>query len=319
VTQQIINVGAAPNDGTGDPARTAFTKCNANFSELYGAALAAGGGVPQEGRLAYVGPTVLRFAPANGNKIKINATVMTIPNAGIVGLGNTGVRVNNVPGSSLAADTTYWVFAENVAGTVTGHFWTVAGGLASPHHRPSQTAGNEGVETWYNGTELAQFTLIGICRTNASSQFQDSTAVRGVLSWFNRRIRIAQGQFSIDRYTTSTVFVEINPEIAIGFLMWGESATLITSSGASFNSGVGSGFGAIFVDGVQLAGITYATSAGAGYGAPLAIAAALGGLDAAVEGYHSATLYGKTFSGTQTYVGVGGSTAACTLLGSILG
>ena len=35
MTQQIINVGAAPNDGQGDPIRTAFEKCNNNFSELY--------------------------------------------------------------------------------------------------------------------------------------------------------------------------------------------------------------------------------------------------------------------------------------------
>lgn len=35
MAQQTINVGAAANDGTGDPLRTAFTKCNANFTELY--------------------------------------------------------------------------------------------------------------------------------------------------------------------------------------------------------------------------------------------------------------------------------------------
>lgn len=35
MAQQVINVGAAPNDGTGDPLRTAMTKANANFSELY--------------------------------------------------------------------------------------------------------------------------------------------------------------------------------------------------------------------------------------------------------------------------------------------
>jgi hypothetical protein len=35
MTQQIINVGATPNDGAGDPIRTAFTKCNNNFSQLY--------------------------------------------------------------------------------------------------------------------------------------------------------------------------------------------------------------------------------------------------------------------------------------------
>lgn len=35
MTQLVINVGAAPNDGLGDPIRTAYQKCNTNFSELY--------------------------------------------------------------------------------------------------------------------------------------------------------------------------------------------------------------------------------------------------------------------------------------------
>jgi len=32
---QVINVGSAPNDGLGDPIRTAYQKCNSNFAELY--------------------------------------------------------------------------------------------------------------------------------------------------------------------------------------------------------------------------------------------------------------------------------------------
>jgi len=35
MTQEIINVGAAPNDGEGDPLRTAFEKVNNNFTQLY--------------------------------------------------------------------------------------------------------------------------------------------------------------------------------------------------------------------------------------------------------------------------------------------
>src|ERR1700691_3785089 len=35
MVQQVINLGAVPNDGTGDPLRTGGTKINANFSELY--------------------------------------------------------------------------------------------------------------------------------------------------------------------------------------------------------------------------------------------------------------------------------------------
>lgn len=35
MAREIINVGSAPNDGTGDPIRNAYIKCNNNFAELY--------------------------------------------------------------------------------------------------------------------------------------------------------------------------------------------------------------------------------------------------------------------------------------------
>lgn len=38
MSQEIINVGALPNDGTGDPLRTAFTKINNNFTNLFSTA-----------------------------------------------------------------------------------------------------------------------------------------------------------------------------------------------------------------------------------------------------------------------------------------
>ena len=35
MTQQTIGIGTGPNTGTGDPLRTAFTKVNENFTEVY--------------------------------------------------------------------------------------------------------------------------------------------------------------------------------------------------------------------------------------------------------------------------------------------
>jgi hypothetical protein len=35
MTRQVIGVGTIANDGTGDPLRTAWTKANSNFTELY--------------------------------------------------------------------------------------------------------------------------------------------------------------------------------------------------------------------------------------------------------------------------------------------
>lgn len=34
-SQEIINIGTLPNDGTGDPLRTAYAKINNNFSNLF--------------------------------------------------------------------------------------------------------------------------------------------------------------------------------------------------------------------------------------------------------------------------------------------
>lgn len=35
MAREVINVGSVPNDGSGDPIRTAYQKCNSNFGELY--------------------------------------------------------------------------------------------------------------------------------------------------------------------------------------------------------------------------------------------------------------------------------------------
>lgn len=37
MTQQVINIGDVPGDGSGDPLRVAFNKINENFTELYAA------------------------------------------------------------------------------------------------------------------------------------------------------------------------------------------------------------------------------------------------------------------------------------------
>lgn len=37
MAKQVIGIGTSANDGTGDPLRTSFNKCNENFTELYDA------------------------------------------------------------------------------------------------------------------------------------------------------------------------------------------------------------------------------------------------------------------------------------------
>jgi hypothetical protein len=56
MARQTINIGTSPNDGTGDPLRTAFDKTNDNFLEVY----ADGGGV-----ITVTDPTTSTDAPLN--------------------------------------------------------------------------------------------------------------------------------------------------------------------------------------------------------------------------------------------------------------
>ena len=52
MAQQQINLGTVPNDGTGDPLRTAMDKVNDNFTELYGRSPTFSGSVPPEGAVS---------------------------------------------------------------------------------------------------------------------------------------------------------------------------------------------------------------------------------------------------------------------------
>ena len=61
MTKQTITIGAVPNDGTGDPLRTAFTKVNANFTELYAADLVPGP-TGATGPIGVTGPTGFDFS-----------------------------------------------------------------------------------------------------------------------------------------------------------------------------------------------------------------------------------------------------------------
>jgi hypothetical protein len=57
MAKQNINVGSSANKGDGDPLRTAFTKINSNFTELYDA-IGLGDGSVNLGSLEFSGSTI---------------------------------------------------------------------------------------------------------------------------------------------------------------------------------------------------------------------------------------------------------------------
>jgi hypothetical protein len=82
--QEIINVGAAPNDGTGDTLRDSFIKCNDNFTELY-----SGGGL---GTVTSVGLSAPNIFNVSGSPVTTAGTLtftVAVQNANTVWAGPT--------------------------------------------------------------------------------------------------------------------------------------------------------------------------------------------------------------------------------------
>lgn len=110
MAQQTIDIGAAPNDGTGDPIRDAFDKCNDNFTELYAGLT---------GLLDFKGTTDCSANPNYPAAAKGDCYLVSV--AGKIG-GGSGVTVE--------AGDLYFATADNAGGTQAGvgSSWTVVQG-----------------------------------------------------------------------------------------------------------------------------------------------------------------------------------------------
>lgn len=104
MAEQIINTGTAPNNGTGDPLRTAFIKTDNNFDQIW----AAG---PVGSNVRIQGNTV--------STLQVNQDLALSPN----GTGNVRLNNNTIPGANntwyLGSVTNRWrgLYAGNVDAT----------------------------------------------------------------------------------------------------------------------------------------------------------------------------------------------------------
>ena len=125
---ELIDVGATANDGQGDPIRTAFEKCNINFTQLFSTAGITG--------LAN-GSSNIQIPQANGNvnfSIGGTSNVLVITPSAANVFGNFGVNgisyLSNVEISgAIVSQGTIQTFADVTANVITGQY-TVNGGNA---------------------------------------------------------------------------------------------------------------------------------------------------------------------------------------------
>ena len=76
MSKRVINIGNAPNDGTGDPLRTGLSKVNDNFTEIY--------------NILGDGSEVISFASTAGIST-LSKGLTGLPSIEVSGLTNTGV------------------------------------------------------------------------------------------------------------------------------------------------------------------------------------------------------------------------------------
>ena len=98
MAQQTINVGTAPNDGTGTPLRTAFQYTNSNFSELYTAVGPSGNNIVVPGTATITGDLTVDTSTL---KVDSANNVVGITNASPL-IGTDGGLTVGVIGSSKA-------------------------------------------------------------------------------------------------------------------------------------------------------------------------------------------------------------------------
>lgn len=245
--------------------------------------------IATECRLTLSGGNLL-LSRVDGRRLTINGTAQLIPQAGIT-LAATG----------LTPSTLYYIYAYMNAGTMT---------LEASATAPATDA-TTGIQI---KTGDATRTLVGMARPITGPAWADSAKQRFVLSYYNRVKKHAEGNFTATRSTTSGTFVEINTEIRIEFLAWGDGE-LWFSTGGGMATSPGSGLQAtrISLDGT----VNWFAQGSQQTAQDFVIPLSISGPIQPTLGYHYATLLGAVSSGTAIWLGTGGST--CFIFASIEG
>jgi len=110
MAQQTINIGTAPNDGTGTPLRTAFDYCNLNFTELYTAVGPSGNNIVVPGTATITGnltvDTNTLFVDAANNRVTVGTSSAYGKLTVGVGSGSQTTTITNVAAGLIDIDFT---------------------------------------------------------------------------------------------------------------------------------------------------------------------------------------------------------------------
>jgi hypothetical protein len=96
MAQKIINTGEEPNDGTGEPLRSAFNAVNENFTEIYNAGPVGSNVVISGNTIAVTGTNNNLVLSANGiGNVQFNSTLTPTVNA-VIDIGSTTSQFRDI-------------------------------------------------------------------------------------------------------------------------------------------------------------------------------------------------------------------------------
>jgi len=219
LAKQTINIGAAPNDGTGDPIRDAFSKVNDNFTEIYTSYVASGG--------ATVGNSTVNTVISNtGGLVVSNSTVNTVANSSVIKIGNSTAN-------ATMTSTQVSVFGNTSIGNTTINTTALAIGNSSANSLLSQTQLN-----------INASATIGSALVNTTAFYLGNSTVNWTAN--NSRITIKQANvtsnsFSLGSYYAGvTNFANGYTVLPNGLLMqWGYIAAVNSTANLTTFSSVG--------------------------------------------------------------------------------
>lgn len=227
-------------------------------------------------RLTYVSATSIKLAPHNGQNLNINGLPEKVPAAGVT-VANTG----------LSASTLYYVYAYMNGASM-------ALELSATGH-----------STHTNSVEIktgdSTRTLVGMARTNASSQFVDDEKNICVLSYFNRKRKLGKSKFTASRDlpAATQVFVEVNQEIRVNFLTWADEPVRQAICGGWTVVGLATAYGYSNIDNDTSGQRAWCAHSASTTGTFSSVDERL-----VAEGYHFGSLTGNCEGGTKaTWLG----------------
>jgi len=219
--------------------------------------------------------------------LKVGSTWMMQRSTGAI-LSNTG----------LTAATLYYIYAKDVAGTLTLS-------VSTSTHKSDTGAAGWGVEIMATDDTKS---LVGMVYAGAGAPgtFVDSTSARTLASWFQKRQRAAVSpSLGMTRSTTSTSFVELSTADRVAWVQWANEVSDLSAHAHVFSTDGAQGGWNIFIDGVSQAGSNTVYFNSTAVPTPPTQQSAFYA-DMLSEGYHQASPGGYTSSGKLSEAGPAG-------------